>query len=441
MKHATLIAAALIGLTAFAQQAESPLKLDAGLDIRLRYDFTDHLPKWPNFQSDRTDYMRLRTRIWGKAEYENIGLFARLADEFRYYRTPKDDPAQDKQKFPDVLYIDNLYLDVKKIAGALDLRIGRQDMKFGAGRVISDGTGGDGSRSAYFDALRATWRLTGKTTLDAFGIYMSQDDWLPTLGQSYDGKNAKGDYDTTGFQNNEAGAGLYAQIRESKALGLDFYWVWKHETASPKFAARDFHTVGTRLLPQLTETLSGELELAGQFGKTDDDRSIWAGMAFGGLTWQPKAAGKPTLTAALLYLSGDNERFDKTPAGADTGWNPVFNRQTWLGEAVAPMYEKYRYSNLIYPYLELGASPLAGHKTKIQLGPMFTAKTEQGVNDGEGYGSFRGFYVQTRYEFPILEKMALKGAVMAEYMSKGDYFGANADSAAYFLRFQLTFDI
>lgn len=421
----------------------SALKLDGGLDIRLRYDFTDNLPKWPNGQSGRTDYMRLRTRLWGRADYRDFGFYLRLADEFRYYRTPKDGPAQDKQKFPDVLFIDSLYFDAKNIAGCLNLRLGRQEMKLGSGRLISDGTGGDGSRSAYFDAVRLTWRVTDKSSIDFFGVYAPEDDWLPTLGHSYDGKGDKGDYDLTGYGNSEAGAGIYASIRESKDLGADLYWIWKHESAAEKFEGRSFHTLGARLLPRISETLSGELEVAGQFGETDDDRNIAAFMAYGGLTWKTSAVLKPYLTGALLYLSGDDQRFDKSPTGTDTGWNPVFNRQTWLGEAVAPMYDKYRYSNLIYPHLEIGCVPAANQKAKLQFGPMFTARTESGVNDGVDYGSFRGFYAQAKYEFLIAEKIfgdrgTLKGGVQLEYMNKGDYFGNADDESAYFARFEIT---
>jgi hypothetical protein len=56
------------------------------------------------------------------------------------------------------LYIDNLYLDVKNIRDRVDLRIGRQNIKEGRGRMISDGTGGDGSRTEYFDAILAKVR-------------------------------------------------------------------------------------------------------------------------------------------------------------------------------------------------------------------------------------------------------------------------------------------
>lgn len=434
MKFLIVTAFFLIALPAFAE-----FSADAGLDLRIRYEFDDHFPAWPNGETDRADYLRVRTRVWGRVDYEKIGLFIRLADEFRYYRTPKDDPAQNKQKFPDVLFVDNLYLDVKPTE-ALDLRIGRQDMALGSGRIFLEGTGSDGSRSAYFDALRATWRIATKSKVDAFALYSAENDWLPTLGKTHNGKGRRIDYDTTGFNNDEAGLGLYAQIRESDALGIDFYWIWKHESASPKFTARDFHTVGARLLPRLTETLSGEIELAGQFGETDDDRAIRAGLAFAGLTWQPTMSAAPRLTAAVLYLSGDNNRFDQASTGTDTGWNAPFGRDTQVGNVIDAMYDKSRYSNLIYPYLELGLSPAARQNIMLQLGPMFTARTERGVNDGEG-GSYRGFYVQTRYDFPILEKIALKGTLLAEYMRKGDYFADDAQNSAYLLRFQLSLAI
>ena len=63
-----------------------------------------------------------------KAGTEDWGLYARIADEFRCYRSPESKSR--KRRFPDVVFIDNLYWRQSGIFDLLDLQIGRQDMTF-----------------------------------------------------------------------------------------------------------------------------------------------------------------------------------------------------------------------------------------------------------------------------------------------------------------------
>ena len=56
-----------------------------------------------------------------------------------------------------------------------DLRIGRQDLMYGSGRLIADGTPMDGSRSFFMDALKATVKFDEKEKTDLLGIYDSAE--------------------------------------------------------------------------------------------------------------------------------------------------------------------------------------------------------------------------------------------------------------------------
>jgi hypothetical protein len=70
---------------------------------------------------------------------------------------------------PDEVIFDNFYVDLKKPGGApVDFRIGRQDLigQYGEGFLISDGTPGDGSRTFYFNAVKAAWAVNGEITFD-----------------------------------------------------------------------------------------------------------------------------------------------------------------------------------------------------------------------------------------------------------------------------------
>ena len=135
------------------------------------------------------------------------------------------------------------------------------------------------------------------------------------------------------------------------------------------------HTFGIRLLPRFTETLSGEVEVAGQTGS----HGLLAGQGYGGLVYAPKAGCKPKFTGACWVLSGDSDG-----ERGEHAWHAVFNRETGLGESIAPMYTKYNYTNLVYSHLAFGCHIGSFSSVKAQVGPMYTAVREDDA------GTFRG---------------------------------------------------
>ena len=460
MKRCMMMAFALmLGLPVMAAEGvaledQSSAKFDFGGDLRLRYDFTNNLPDDGHGEKGHTDYARVRTRLWGKMTVQKLELFARVANEFRYYNSRESDKG--KQRFPDVTFIDNLYLKYSDLFDFIDVKVGRQEMAFGSKRIISDGTGGDGSRSNYFDAVRLTFDFGNKRTLDAFAIYMDHEDWLPTLGHTHDAKskhNKSYGYETSGYDQDEYGAGLYYQDRSNDEFGWDAYYVFKVEEAAHEYDHGSFisdwnslqgnnddsfmtHTFGVRLMPKFTKNLSGEAELAVQFG----DDSHLAMMAYGGLTYSRKDwAWQPKFTAAVQYMSGDEDGW-----AGDNAWHPVFNRETGVGETVAPMFPKYAYNNFLYPHIKLDLVPAENQKLSFQTGPMFAPTTEK-ASATEDYGTFRGYYAQVKYSIAIgkmIDSPWLKGLGMAfqgEYMSKGDYFNDGEDDDALFGRMELTY--
>ncbi len=456
-----LVGVTLAAMTAavFAQTAAAPavvekksgLDVDAGVDLRARYEFKDN---WMNKNSTAVspaseDYYRMRTRVWGKATYgEDLGAFLRLGNEFRGYR---NSPDNDKNKFPDEVFIDNLYFDFKNIGDRVDLRVGRQDIKEGAGRVISDGTPGDGSRSAYFNAILAKVKMLEKSDVDLMATYNPYEDEL-TMGNPHDV------WDLTKIRSgspyskmDEKGLMAYAHYNEIEDFPMEFYWIWKQETRffdkTKRYPGRDFSTVGTRLSPKFTDKLSGELEAAAQFGNVDSadgmqGRDIFAYMGYAGLTYSEKeVVCKPKLTGALLYLSGDKDSYYKTKDGStDSGWNPVFNRTDTLNQIGANMYDQFRWSNLIYPHLEASVEPYTKNIVKIQTGPMFAAE-----KDNNATSDYRGYFTQLRYDFPLLSKIFGKrgdvtGAVVGEALFLGDYYNTGTkgvSDTATWLRFEL----
>ena len=415
--------------------SDTNLSVTAGADVRLRYDVTDHLPNAKRGEADDSNYARIRLRPWIRTTYADYGIFLRLADEFRDYSRPES--SSSKQRWPDMLFIDNLYFSANRLFDRLDLKFGRQDMAFGSRRILSDGTGGDGSRSAYFDALRFTWHADAARTLYAFALYQAKKDWMPTLGKEHENGKEPHAYDTTGYGQDEFGAGLYWQDRANADLGYDAYYVAKSEIRDGNSKYRkegrtaETHTFGIRLLPRFTETLSGEVEVAGQTGS----HGLLAGQGYGGLTYAPKAGCKPKFTGACWVLSGDSDG-----ERGEHAWHAVFNRETGLGESIAPMYTKYNYTNLVYPHLAFGCHIGSFSSVKAQVGPMYTAVREDDA------GTFRGTYAQVKYTVSPAKLFGAdilhggKLAFQGEYFGKGDYFRDGSDHAALFARVELAWN-
>ena len=280
--------------------------------------------------------------------------------------------------------------------------------------------------------------------MDAFGIYVARHDWLPTVGKTHDAKSkgTKGyDYENTGYNQTEYGAGLYYTDESNQQIPWETYYVWKgeageHSKVIPKDRSNfQTHTVGLRLLPKLTETLSGEAEVALQWG----NESSFAAMAYGGLNYAPKVTLKPKVTLGVQYMSGDEDG-----ARGESAWKPVFNRETGIGELVAPMFNKYAYTNFLYPHLKLSLSLTDAQRLALQSGPMFAPVRE---DDGRGgsYGTFRGLYAQATYAITLgqyFDSTWAKGlafAVTGEILTKGNYFKDDQDDTALFGRVEMTY--
>lgn len=452
----TLAAGAVLPLVSAAAEStgaisytNSTVRFDAGAEVRFRYEWRDNFPNKGKTSVSPLyeDYARLRVRPYARLRIkDDTTFFFRLSDEFRAYRNSTAD--HNRNKFPDQVFIDNLYLEQRNILDRIDVRIGRQGLKEGAGRVIADGTPGDGGRSDYFNAVFAKVRFLKKSDVDLAAHYTPwRDSW--TLGHPHDA------WDLTKFRSGspysemtEKGAFAYAHYNEITDLPLEAYAVWKQESRfiskGKRYPGRQFGTFGARAVPKLNDYVSGEFEGAVQAGRTDGDygipgRDILAYLGYGGITFRDKDIwAKPSLTTAVLYLSGDKDSYYNTADGSrDTGWNPAFNRTKWFSEIGAAMYDQLRWSNLIYPQIVVSAEPYAKNVIKVQAGPWIAAE-----RDADADSNYRGFYTQVRYEFPIANTIAglpgkLSGALVLENLQYGGYYAHGDTDAARWARLEI----
>lgn len=402
-----------------------------GADLRARHEYYDRNAGCDGdrgFEDGHEGYLRFRTRVWGEATAGNLTGHLRLGNEFRHYLAPE--AAKGRKRFPDELFVDNLWVRASNLWDVMDATLGRQDITdLGAGRIFGEGTPADGSRSRFCDAARTTFRFEEERTLDLVALAIAHHDWLPTPGHTHGGRgpNAKGgEYDYSKAGQREFGLAAYWQDRHNAALGWDAYYVWKAEhgahsslLALEEGDPRSFHThtSGFRLLPRFNKILNGELEAALQLG----DDHLFAGMVYAGLDCA--FAGppwRPTLTAAVHALTGDSDGTRGRHA-----WHSVFNRQTYLGDVPASMYPGLDHNNLVYPHLALKAIPGEGLSLALQCGPMFAAVRERDA-DGRS-GSLRGLYAQLVWQAELGKVLGdcldgLTFTFLGEAMRKGDYF-------------------
>ncbi len=312
----------LISEVAFAE-----IKADYGASFRLRQEYWEKVTDLKTLgQADR-DFFRLRSSLWGKVDVnQQLGAYLKLTNESKYYLgsyTPfltADKTSDDNRFDADELIVDNLYLDAKNIFGIpVDLRIGRQDFlgAYGEGFLILDGTPGDGSRSFYFNAVKATWKIAKSHSLDL--VYISntrRDQYLPSLYPSRS-DSLSGYVENRKLLNasNETGYVIYGKTGISDAFRIEPYYIYKEEDPVGTNPKLKLNTLGARVVLSV-DSWRLRAEYSQQFGEYENnrDRKGNGGYVFLG----QKLAGvplEPEWELGYVRLSGDDPATPNTRDG------------------------------------------------------------------------------------------------------------------------------
>lgn len=425
------VACLVFGVVLCTVASEPDPAWSAGGDIRLRTVHFERIPlsSGTTSRGGVNHFQRYRFRLWAGYELsEQAQLYGRLANEFRTYVSPSTGPW----KAPDEVVIDNLYLDWS--AGDWSLRVGRQDLIYGTGKLILDGTPKDGSRTLYFDAVKATYHGLDKTEIDFFAMYTRAKDPLAINSQNRDivgfaGNNA--------YKGAEAGGGVYLKSSRFEALPFELYTLVKtrEQHDAPAVPITNTRTVpGFRIMPVFSETLDANLEVAGQFGTR-----ISAYMVDSALNWHPPALEeiRGTLSAGWYHLSGNREG-----TGRDEGWNPLWARWPQYSEMYVYAYDTDgagRWSNISMPHAGVRVHPLDKLRTDLMLGWMMAPE-----KTGPGGGRNRGMLATLWNRFTLRENWLaqndrLFGHVLLEVLEPGNYYRAEQRHTAFFARLELSY--
>lgn len=445
-------------LVLLASIARGSVDYDLGADLRIREEFMENVPGLPNggvlLPKARTGvihHMRFRPRVYGdvKLVTQDSGTFriyTRLMDEFRWYINPDTG----KYTFPDEVIIDNLFLEGTGLFDRfLDFSVGRQDLigLYGLSHVFEDGTPGDGSRSVFGNVARTTLNFTEESKLDLITLYNTDDNqlrWGTDRGNHRSmtglGGGAEPEMDDWGF------GGIWSS-NLGKELPYQLFLIQKNTASFHRDGVKHPKTqrelLGTKLMPQLNEEWSLQLEGMGQVGKNGEGDTLTGWSTYAGVNWKSATAAswKPFGSLSYHIMSGDKDAAKED--GGHSAWDPMWARG--FSDSVMFLYGTHYgsgwWSNLHYPKLRLGIEFGRHHSVVGSIGPMF-AEARDGMGGGDG--AYKGLYTRLRYYFPIWladkekgERFEVFGHITAEIFDPGNYY--ETDRTAYFLRWQLEF--
>jgi len=416
MGKKTILAAAL--LAASAGPALGAEGFSWGGDIRVRFTTLDEIPTYvPGLALDQ-GFNRDRIRLWmDYAPNEDTYLRARIINEFRFY-------DGDRRQSPDVwdpwteVVPDELYAEFKNLAdGKLALKIGRQSIKYGTGKIIADGTQLDGSRTDFLDAFKASLTL-GQHNIDLLGLYSASE---PALVMN--DKNRKlVPYDS-------AALGLYGKSKQFEQVPFEYYWIYKSEddsqTSTGAKADANFHTVGGRVMPKFGDGWGANVELAfqkGDHGVEDTDGTLLdASLSFSPAIW---GSLKPKFSAGYYYLSGNDQGTTDNES-----WHPVYSQIPQFGEMqgysfVGSQYGPFGWTNLKAPWIGMDMKPFTDAHLLLRYYNMGAD-----VADGPGNGTDRGDSFWALLLFKITPQ--LSGHLWAEYINVGDFYLPDTDNGTF----------
>jgi hypothetical protein len=412
------------------QGADSP-SIKYGLDIRLREEYLINVLDMTDGVGKDDNYLRLKISPWLKYNLsDDVGFMLKLTAEPRYFFS-SGDYGKGKDITNEEIVFDNLYLDYKNAFGApIDLRIGRQDFlgAYGEGFVIMDGTPGDGSKTFYFNAAKAIWKINDKTSVDVVYINDFHEDHMAVINDQQIPTNTS----------DEQGIVVYGKSKVSDIVTLEPYYIWKQEGGYGTTPTLKLNTLGGRAVIA-PDPWKIRAELAGQFGSYDDsdrDREGLGGYLIAGRKFKDVCM-TPEVNLGVYYLSGDD-----SGSADNEAWDPVFSRWPWLSELylftlakeskIAAYWSNllaYRASvklditkdtNLVFWYNYM----LANEDPNI-TGSIFS-------NDGKVRGQLP--QIQLNHKF----NKNLDGYILVEELFPGNYYVDGSDNA-WFFRWQLQY--
>lgn len=389
-------------------------KFSWGGDLRARLVDFNRIPTEQGPMLPETRFFRFRTRVWANYAFTpDVSFKARLVNAWREYDSDK---GTNRYQAMDEFVFDNFYLDINNLfQDRLDLRLGRQDLKYGTGKIIRIGTPLDSSRTYYFNAVKGRLKFP-RLQIDLFAIFNDDEDAFAIHRAN-----------RLLVEGEENGAGIYIINKRLTNMVQEYYYIFKHEVRSSNL---DLHTVGGRFTRTFNDRFSANLELAIQDGKRDNGNSIGGQLfdlsLFYKLPFFEQLKAKADLS--YYYLSGDDPNSSR-----EEGWHAVWSRYPQymsytVVRALVPDFASW--SNISMPSMGI-SSQISDHLLlKCRLARVYAPE------EGPGGSKEKGSLFISRLTYKINEKW--DGNLHFEVMDPDSYY-ENINHYAHYAHVQLMY--
>jgi hypothetical protein len=389
-------------------------KLTLTYTQRIRIETSDNVTWLAADSLAGSSYLRNRTSLvalWKPIAKYEFGL--KLTNELRYHFVPE----KKKTEF-DQLFVDQLYARFDSVGHQpLNVVLGRQNIDFGEGFVVMDGGPLDGSRSAYFNALRLDWTIWPSQTMTAVVAYQPRWDGLLPVLHEHNRYKALIEQSELAFM-----------LQYNRSLGkgsMQAYLLRKQATAYKTAPRIDLNCLGGRAKLPVIARLTATAEAAVQIGRRGGHDQF----SLGGYAYAEYATGlnrllPKSVTVGGLFLSGDRYTTDKYE-----GWDPLWGRWPKWSESYIYALVKERgvayWSNLasLFVRTAIEISPV------IDLGVDYHHLTAPRYSDPHllfpgGPGRTRGNLVVIKLTYKADKN--LTGHVLYESFDPGDFYAVSA---------------
>lgn len=424
----------------FCETCKKPLPwLNWGAQVRIRQEMLENTVDLDSSRDTRDprNYFRTRYRVWARLgdflsipelEQKNgLSFYVRVTGEPRFHMEPGFD---NDNQWTETVW-DNLFVDYQRIGGwPISVKVGRQDLVYGVGFVLLDGTPLDGSRTIYNDAAKATLHLDAIQT---------QVDFLAIDNQGIDTRLKPFDHDEDPVDQFDIKLyGVYAINKSVENNEFHAYYLYKDENPLSQFESlggRIVQTAGALARGTCGQGTDYYLEVAGQWGDEGDENiESWGLSSDLGYTFK-NAAWTPRLHVAYEWLRGDDPDTDTYE-----GWDNVLARwphwsELFVFRTAAETGRPGLYTNLHRIAGGASVNPIKNMKFSADYSLLLGDENQSGGQYDDG--DIRGHLLATILTYRFNKWIA--GHLWFEYFWPGDFYTGDTDEA-YFARWELTFD-
>ncbi len=380
---------------------------------RIRIETADNATHLSPDSLAGSSYMRQRTSLMAQLFPDSrVELAAKITNEMRYYFVPES-----KAFTIDEVIVDLLYARCDSLGGRpVSVIVGRQNITLGEGFVIMDGGPLDGSRSAYFNALRTDWMPSTGHVLTGVYARQTEQDWLLPIVHNQRKKMVEG---------REEALFIYYAGSIGK-VGLQAYAIRKNVRGTSTSTKAEISCIGGRFAIPVGKRLDLVSEVASQFGDWASENQT----GLGGYSYLDVRTGWPmhfpkSVQVGVLYLSGDD------PATPDyEGWEPMFGRYPKWSDSYIYTLVRERgvayWTNLMSVFAKSSLDVAKDVTLSLDYHHLMAPQRPDDRPFPGGDGTTRGNLVIAKLAYTMSPRVS--GHVLWESFTPGSYYFDGADS-------------